>query len=100
MPDDQTRYIGEKAPDYKVVFADGVYTWLGGETGTINFFYDVLPDKMLDNEGMLDIDNVKRIFPVEIRMRRSTYVNLIEFMTEQLKLMEESEGKKPNKKQK
>jgi hypothetical protein len=92
LPDEiKTQLIGEKSEDFKIIFVDGMYTWLGNETGTITFFYDSLPDKMLREDGLLDVSTLKRIFPIEIRMRRSTYVSLIQFMIEQLKMIEERE---------
>jgi len=85
------KFVGEKPDDFKVIFIDGCFTWLQKETGTITFFYDVFSDEMVNNDGSFDVSKIKRVFPVEIRMRRSTYTNLLKFMTEQLKMMEESE---------
>jgi hypothetical protein len=100
MVDEQrkTKFVGEKTEDFKVVFADGTFTWLGTETGTITFFYDVMPDQMVTEEGVLELSTVKRVFPVEIRLRRSTYNNLINFMIEQVKIIENFEKSESEKK--
>jgi|WetSurMetagenome_2_1015567.scaffolds.fasta_scaffold288474_1 hypothetical protein len=84
-------YIGEKPDDFKVIFADGCFTWLQRETGTITFFYDVFSDEMVNSNGAFDVSKIKRVFPVEIRMRRSAYTNLLKFMIEQLKMIEDAE---------
>ena len=83
-----------RSEDFKVVFIDGGYTWLTQETGTISFFYDVVDDPITDELGNLNVKTGKRVFPVEIRMRRSFYAILAQFMLEQLKAVESLENAK------
>ena len=71
----------EKSEEYKQIFADGAYTILGQESGTIIFFSDSI-DPQTNEDGLLKIDTVNRNFLIEIRMSPITYENLINSMIE------------------
>ncbi len=83
------KIIAEKTDDFKQIFVDGAYTWLGDDTGTITFFADTFVPE-LDEHANLQIKTIKRNFPVEIRMSHNTYVNLINWMIDRKKLFDES----------
>ena len=57
----QPKIIAEKSDDFKQIFADGAYTWLGPESRTLTFFADCI-DPNVDNEGLLNVKTVKKIF--------------------------------------
>jgi len=86
------KIIAEKDEDFKQIFADGVYTWLGTESGTLSFFVDSV-DPAVDEKGALQIKTVKRRFKVEIRMSPVVYNNLIAWMTERRDLLEKTQLK-------
>lgn len=89
--------VSGRSEDFKVTFVDGAYTWLGAETGTISFFYDLVGDPVTDRVGNLNLETGKRIFPIEIRLRKSSYALLAQFMNEQLKMVENLEKTEKNK---
>ena len=84
------KVITEKASDFKEIFADGVYTWANTGSGTLIFFKDTF-DPNITQEGKLNIKSIHRVFTIEVRMTRELYTNLIEWMTGQLKNIEEIE---------
>jgi hypothetical protein len=84
------KIIAEKNEDFKQIFADGAYTWLGTDSGTITFFTDnFVPE--IDGTGNLQIKSIKRHFLVEIRMSPMMYDNLINWMIERKKILEEAQ---------
>jgi hypothetical protein len=92
----QTKIIGEKSPDFKVMLADGAYTWFGSNGGIITFFYDTFEPE-INEDGSLGVKIIKRTFPIEIRMAPETYKNVIAWMTDRVKIFEESvKAKKSN----
>jgi len=99
MTDEQKLVIiPEKSPDYKVVFADGGYTWVNSNSGTITFFNDTfVPD--VSPDGSLNIKSIKRVFTIEVRMTRDMYQKVIAWMSGQFKILEEFEAKEKKDKE-
>lgn len=92
----QTKIIGEKSPDFKVMLADGAYTWYGENGGIITFFYDTFEPE-INKDGSLAVKIIKRTFPIEIRLAPETYKRVISWMTDQVRISEESmKAKKSN----
>jgi hypothetical protein len=84
------KVVTEKSPDFKEIFADGVYTWANTGAGTLIFFKDTF-DPTITQEGQLNVKSIHRVFTVEVRMPRELYKNLIEWMSGQLKNVEDLE---------
>jgi len=81
------KIIAEKSDDFKLFFADGVYTWLGTDSGTLSFFMDEM-DPVIDDNGVLHAKSIKRKFVVEIRMSPSLYDSIIKWMIERKQILE------------
>ncbi len=84
------KIIAGKSEDFKQIFADGAYTWFGGDSGTITFFTDSA-DPSVDDKGNLQVKTVQRKFSVEIRMTHEMYASLIDWMIDRKKAFEESQ---------
>jgi hypothetical protein len=82
------KIIGEKSHDFKVINADGVYTWFGDGGGVLTFFYDTFEPEIND-DGSLTVKTIKRVFPVEIRMNPNLYKDVITWMSDRVKANEE-----------
>jgi len=92
MPEEKVNVeiLAEKAPDYRVISVDGAYTWLNQQSGSIDFFCDVIEPEV-DNEGTLSIPRVRRVFLFQLRMTRQFYEALIEYMTLNQENLKEAE---------
>lgn len=84
------KIIAEKNEEFKQIFADGVYTWLGKDTGTLTFFADSFVPE-IDEKGNLQVKTIKKSFSFEVRMSSDLYLNLINWMIERKKFLDESQ---------
>jgi hypothetical protein len=91
------KIVGVKSTDFKVMTADGAYTWFGEGGGMILFFYDTLEPEIKE-DGSVDVKLVKRTFPIEIRLNPALYKDVISWMSSQVKAFEDSQ--KPKKSEK
>ena len=90
---DVCRQISRSAQrGHRVISIDGAYTWLSPQTGSIDFFCDVIEPEV-DNEGNLSIPAVKRVFLFQVRMTREFYESLAEYMALNQKSIEEAGGR-------
>ncbi len=85
------KLISAKSSDFKVINADGIYTWVNSNAGTIMFFDDIIEPEF-NPDASLNIKTIKRTFTIEIRMTREMYQKVIEWMSGQVKILEEFES--------
>ncbi len=70
-------------PDYKVVYASGVFGGLDANDSRIIFFLDRIKPKMKkDGKGVMELDMVQRELQVEVHMSPHQFIAIAKWMME------------------
>lgn len=70
-------------PDYKAVYASGVFGGLDPHDGRIIFFMDRIKPKMVDEpRGAMDLEKINRELQVEVHLSPSQFASVARWMTE------------------
>ena len=89
-----------KSPDFKMLYATGIFGGLNPLEGRMLFFVDRLTPKIVDDAmGQMKTDFVEREFQVEVHMSPGVFIGTYKWMEDHIKRMKEQgilvEGEKP-----
>ena len=80
-----------ESPDYKPVYATGVFGGLDPNSGRVIFFLDRIKPKMKKNpRGGMEMDRIERQLQVEIHMSASQFASVAKWMMDHVQRVHKS----------
>lgn len=81
-----------KHPDFKTVYASGIFGSVNPIEGRMTFYIDrIIPKMKTDGLGEMETGEVERELQIEVHVSPSTFVSIRGWMNEHIKKMKEIE---------
>lgn len=89
-----------KHPDFKVVYASGVFGALKADEGLIKSYLDIVEPKIKANgkHGRMEMDKITRELQVEVRVSSTQFVNIANWMQRHIEQLQKKGILKASKK--
>ena len=101
MPEDKVKVTITKSPDFRLVYANGVFGGLSLQEGRITFYADRLIPKIAEDvPGGLRTGYVERELQVEVKMSPQQFLSISRWMQGHIKRLEKQGVLRIDKKKK